>query len=137
MALTGTCTVEARDTLMTQLCMDKAVQVNYSGDRPNIFLSTVLMPSKIDEWSTYLNEDISLVRTLGVNIEWTVYFCRTMKWLVGYMNIMKSLGCGAYFDPNGRLVPANRMITMYRSESAESVKRAVCEFLSDINGIVR
>ena len=47
------------------------------------------------------------------------------------------LGARAYFDPNGKLVPSNRIIAMYHSESAESVKRAVSESLADPNGIIR
>ncbi len=138
MALTATCTLEARNNILTRLCMENAVHVCFSGDRPNILLLTALMPAKIDDWRPYLDEDISIERTLGVSTERRVYFCRSIEMACRlYEYYEDSLGNCAYFDPCGKLVPANRIIAMFHSESAESVKKAVCESLGDPNGIVR
>lgn len=138
MALTATCTKAARDALEMQLCMERAERVSHSADRPNIFLSTKLMPAKFDEWGPFLDEDITVVKTLGVNVERKVFFCHTIEMACRlYEYYDDVLGARAYFDPNGKLVPSNRIIAMYHSESAESVKRAVSESLADPNGIIR
>ena len=42
-----------------------------------------------------------------------------------------------YHDPNGNLVPSNRIIAMFHSGSAPSVKTAVTASLADPNGIIR
>ena len=49
----------------------------------------------------------------------------------------KLLEESAYHDPNGNLVPSNRIIAMFHSDSAPSVKTAVHASLADPNGIVR
>ncbi len=54
-----------------------------------------------------------------------------------YKNYEDSLGNAAYFDLSGKLVPAKRVIAVFHSESAESVKRAVCEALGNPDGAVR
>jgi len=102
-----------------------------------IFLSTKLMPAKVDEWGPFLYEDITIVKTLGVNVERKVFFCHTIEMACHlYEYYDDVLRARAYFDPNGKLVPSNRIIAMYHSETAESVKRAVSESLADPNGII-
>ena len=138
MALTATCTKDARDTIEMQLCMEGAEHISHSADRPNIFLSTKLMPTKVDDWCPFLDEDVTLLKTLGVNVERKMFFCRTIEMACRLYEFYDDvLGPCAYFDPKGNLVPSNRMIAMYHSESAESVKKAVSESLADPNGIIR
>ncbi len=79
MALTATCTSAAQETIVQQMCMKEAQYLTFSCDRPNIFLATKEMPSKLTEWTSYLDSDISVVSTLGVCSERRVYFCRTIK----------------------------------------------------------
>ena len=53
-----------------------------------------------------------------------------LKWLAVCMNSMMMYLDLAYFDPKGNLVPSNRMIAMYHSESVESVKKAVMQWVA-------
>ncbi len=92
----------------------------------------------MEKWSPYLDKDISIIRTLGVSVERKVFFCRKIEMACRlYEYYEDSLGNAAYFDPSGKLVPANRATAMFHSESAESVKRAVCEALGNPDGVVR
>ncbi len=126
------------DHLYTQLNMENAGDVCVSGDRPNIFLSTAQMPTQMEKWSPYLDEDISIIRTLGVSVKRKVFFCRTVEMACRlYEYYEDSLGNAAYFDLSGKLVPANRVIAMFHLESVKFVKRAVCEALGNADGVVR
>lgn len=49
----------------------------------------------------------------------------------------ESLGECAYYDPQGSLIPSNRLIAMYHSETATSVKTAVSRSLLDPSGVIR
>ena len=66
-------------TLLRCNCVWKELNIFLSADRPNIFLSTKLMPTKVDDWCPFLYEDVTLLKTLGVNVERKMFFCRTIE----------------------------------------------------------
>ena len=90
MALTATCTKDARDTIEMQLCMEGAEHISHSADRPNIFLSTKLMPNKVGDWCPFLDKDATLLKTLGVNVERKMFFCRTITMMM-YLDLVLTL----------------------------------------------
>ena len=120
-----------------QLCMEGAEHISHSADGTNVFLSIKLMPTKVDDWCVFLDEDVTLVKTLGVNVEQKKFFCRMIEMACRlyeyYDHVLRPC---AYFDPKGKLVPSNRIIVMYHLESTESVIKAISESLVDPNGII-
>ena len=86
MALTATCTMNAHHTILRQLCMEKAVDVSHSTDQPNIIMSTQLMPAKMEDWNSYLDEDITVVQT---HSERRCVSVTLLKWLAASMNTMR------------------------------------------------
>jgi len=61
--------------IMTDLCMNDAVLVQCSADRPNnIFFEVREMPENVQKWSPILDDNIEIVRTLGVACDRKVFF---------------------------------------------------------------
>ena len=138
MALTATCRESDRLNIMADLCMNDAVLVQCSADRPNIFFEVREMPSNAEKWSPILDDDIEIVRTLAVACDRKVFFCRSIEMACRlYEYYEDALEKSVYNDPSGGPVPSNRLVAMYHSESAPSVKNAVSSSLSDPNGVVR
>ena len=51
---------------MADLCMNDAVLVQCSAERPNILFELREMPASIEKWSPFFDDDTEIVRTLGV-----------------------------------------------------------------------
>ena len=123
---------------MAEMCMDHAVVVTHSADRPNIFLEVREMPGKFDEWMSILEDDVELVRTLGIAVDRKIIYCRSIEMACRlYEHYDEMLEDSGYNDPKGNLVPSNRIIAMFHSDSALSVKTSVTASLADPNGVVR
>lgn len=138
MALTATCTPASRQTIMSELSMEAAVLVQHTSNRPNIFLVVREMPGDFTKWQEMLDEDIEILKALGISAERKVIFCRSIEMACTlYEYYEDGLGDCAYHDLQGGLIPSNRVFAMYHSESASSVKTAVSESLLDPNGVVR
>ena len=138
MALTATCTKENQHAIMADLCMNDAVIITHSADRPNIFFQVQEVPGNFDQWMSFLEDDVEVVKTLGITVDRKIIYCRSIEMACQlYEYYDELLEESAYHDPNGNLVPSNRIIAMFHSDSAPSVKTAVTASLADPNGIVR
>ena len=138
MALTATCRESDRLNIMTDLCMNEAAHVQCNADRPNIFLEVRVMPGNIEQWSPILEDDVKVLRTFGVKSDRKVFFCRSIEMACRlYEYYEEALGKFVYCNPSGCPIPSNRIVAMYHSESATSVKNAVSTSLSDPSGVVR
>ncbi len=138
MVLTATCTEQAKADIQTSMCMEAPVLITHTADRPNIFLDVQAMPRSAALWLPILQEDAGVLATLGVAADRNFFFCRSIEMSCKlYEFYMDNLDTGAYFDPDGSRIPSNRLVAMYHSESADSVKMSVTASLSDPNGVVR
>ena len=87
---------------------------------------------------SFLEDDVEVVRTLGIRVDRKIIYCRSIETACQlYEYYDELLEESAYHDPNGNLVPSNRIIAMFHSDSAPSVKTAVTASLADPNGIIR
>ncbi len=138
MVLTATCTEQAKKDIQTALCMENPVVITHTADRPNIFFQVQPMAKSSAQWLPILQEDAAVLKTLGVAAERKIFFCRSMEMSCKlYEFYIHSLEESAYFDPSGPHAASNRLVAMYHSGSAPSVKIAVAASLSDPNGVVR
>ncbi len=138
MALTATCTKQSKEDIQMELCMDDAIMVTHTADRPNIFFQVQAMAISLTQWLPILQEDVGIIKTLGVAAERKLFFCRSIEMACRlYEFYVDALQDTAYFDPNGPRSASNRIVAMYHSESAPSVKISVTAALADANGIVR
>ena len=138
MALTATCTPANRQAILSTLSMEAAVIVQHTSNRPNIFLAVQEMPGDYTKWQEILDEDIDILKTLGITADRKVIFCWSIDMACTlYEYYEDGLGDCAYSNPQSGLTPSNRIFAMYHSESASSVKTAVSDSLLDPNGVVR
>jgi len=80
-----------------------------------------------------LDDDIEIVRTLGVACDRKVFFCRSIEMACClYEYYEDALEKSVYNDPSGGPVPSNRLVAMYHSESAPSGKNAVSSSLMEL-----
>jgi len=94
------------------------------------------MPENVLKWSPILDDDIEIVRILGVAYDRKVFFCRSIEMACHlYEYYEDALDKAVYCDPSSGPV-SNRPAVMYHSESAPSVQNAVSSYLSDPNGVV-
>ena len=79
MALTATCRDRDQLNIMADLCMNDAIIVQCSADRLNIFFEVREMPANIENWSPILDDDIEIVRILGVVCDRKVFSADQLK----------------------------------------------------------
>ena len=86
MAWTATRTKDHRDAIMAEMCMDHAVVITHSADRPNSFLEVCEMPGKFDKWMSSLRDGIELMEHQYWALLWTgkSYIVVLSKWHVSY-----------------------------------------------------
>lgn len=139
MALTGTITTADKKLVVSSLCMTEAVSIHHNADRPNIFLAVLRLSSKKEAWYRYLDDDIEVLKTCGIQSERKIFFCRNIEHTCKLYDYYESvLGEEhGYYPPGAAIDPTNRVFAMYHSNSAPSVKKAVLESLANPNGKVR
>ena len=64
---------------MADLCMNDAVLVQCSAERPNILFELREMPASIEKWSPFFDDDTEIVWTLGLVCDRKVFFCRSTE----------------------------------------------------------
>ena len=67
--MTATCTKDNQHAITADMCMNDAVIVTHSADRPNIFFQVQEMPSNFDQWMSFLEDDVEAVTTLGITVD--------------------------------------------------------------------
>ena len=75
MALTATCTPANHQAILSTLSMEAAVIVQHTSNYPNIFLAVQETPGDYTKWREILDEDIDILKTLGIIADWRVIFC--------------------------------------------------------------
>ena len=118
--------------------MEAAVIVQHTSNYSNIFLAVQETPGDYTKWREILDEDIDILKTLGIIADWKVIFCCSIDMdCTLYEYYEDGLGDCAYSNPQSGLTSSNRIFAMYHSESASSVKTAVSDSLLNPNGVVR
>ena len=127
----------ATEKIIKNLCMS-SVQVKHNPDCPNIFLACQQMPNSQSAWNNYLQEDADLLKSCRLDTQQRVYFCRTIEMTCRLYEYFEAyLGEVAYIESSSYHLTENRLLAMYHSVSAKSVKEAVMHSLSDVNGTIR
>jgi len=69
------------------------------------------MPGDHSPWQETPNDDIEIIKTLGISCKREVIFCRSIEMACRlYKYFKESLGECAYYDPQGSLIPSNHLL---------------------------
>ena len=107
--------------------MEEAALIQHSADQPNIFFVVREMPGDYSQWQETLDDDIEIIKTLGISSERKVIFCCSIETACHlYEYCEESLGECAYYDPRQpNSIESSYCNVPYHSESATSVKTTV------------
>ena len=137
LALTATATTATRTALISQLGMQRCVEIVRSPDRPNIRLSVARIGSDLHLVFSPL---INRLKTRQLSCERVLVYCRRIDHcatLTLFTLFHRELGSHGYWPHGSPRRVENRLFAMFHSGSAEATKDFVLQSLLNVDGICR